>query len=53
MRGTCVTLDYLNKPEATRAAFDPEGRKERPPLTASGKALRRLLRDKEWAGAKN
>jgi len=25
VRGTCVTLGYLNKPEATRAAFDPEG----------------------------
>ena len=25
VKGTCVTLGYLNKPEATRAAFDQEG----------------------------
>ncbi len=25
VRGTCVTKGYLNKPEETRAAFDPEG----------------------------
>ncbi len=25
VKGTCVTLGYLNKPEATKAAFDPEG----------------------------
>lgn len=25
VKGTCVTLGYLNNPEATKAAFDPEG----------------------------